>query len=68
MNTLNRIRARIPYAYWLLYDAVLGSLLVYGLARGLTVFAVGLPFLALAATFDIVEFIVKSARSKADKP
>lgn len=58
----NAMRKRIPYAYWLLYDAVMAPLVVWGLVRFSLVFVVGLVPLAVAVFFDITEAIVKDGR------
>jgi hypothetical protein len=58
---LNGIRRKIPYGYWLVYDAVIGGLLVYGLSVS-PAFAVGVPFFAASVIFDVVEWVVKRDR------
>jgi hypothetical protein len=56
----NGVRKRIPFAYWLVYDAVLLPLLVWGFTMSRW-FIVGLVMLAVAAFFDINEAVVKWA-------
>lgn len=56
---LNYIRNRIPYAYWLLYDVVIGWLLWWGYTQLSHLFAIGLAFLAVAVFFDVVESVIK---------
>ena len=57
---LEYIRRRVPYAYWLLYDAVIVCALLFG--NGWRVVVV--PFLVVAVFFDIVEFIIKGSESR----
>jgi hypothetical protein len=59
--TINELRKRIPYGYWLFYDGVIGGLLLIGAAYHSRVFLLGFPFLALAALFDVVEYLAKRA-------
>jgi hypothetical protein len=63
MRRLERIRRRIPYAFWLFYDVVFLSLLVFGLTVSPWFWA-GFPFLGLAVFFDVVEFIVKATEDR----
>jgi hypothetical protein len=55
----NRVRKRIPFAYWLVYDAVVAPLLVWGAVALSLWFMAGLAMLAVAAFFDVNEAIVK---------
>ena len=58
---LEKIRRRVPYAYWLFYDAVIIYALIWGgkWARSLAFVCVG-----IAVFFDVVEFIIKGSDSK----
>lgn len=58
----NAIRKRVPFAYWLVYDAVTAPLLVWGTLSLSAWFAVGLAMLAFAAFFDVNEAFVKWAQ------
>lgn len=60
----NRVRGRVPFAYWLAYDVVLTPLLVYGFVSLSRWFAVGLGMLAFAAFFDVNEAFVKWQRRR----
>ena len=60
-DTANRVRHRIPFAYWLFYDAVLAPLLIWGSVSLSLWFIVGIIVLAVAVFFDINEAIVKWA-------
>lgn len=60
----NRVRHRIPFAYWLVFDAVLVPLLVWGLVAVSPVYAVGLALLAVAVFFDVNEAFVKWERRR----
>jgi hypothetical protein len=57
---LEVIRRRVPYAYWLFYDAVIICALIWGgWTRILAFVCVG-----IAVFFDVVEFIIKGSESK----
>ncbi len=57
----NHVRKRIPFAYWLAFDAILAPLLVWGFVALSPFYAVGLAFLAVSLFFDVNEAIVKWA-------
>jgi len=57
----NAIRKRVPFAYWLVYDAVTAPLLVWGAVALSPWFWIGLVMLAFAAFFDVNEAFVKWA-------
>jgi hypothetical protein len=57
----NGVRKRIPFAYWLAYDAVVAPVLVWATARTLWALP-ALAMLAVAAFFDVNEAIVKWSR------
>lgn len=60
LRKLEWVRRRIPYAYWLFYDAVI----VWALLSGNAVArAVAFLCLAVAVFFDVVEFAVKGMES-----
>jgi len=58
---LEMVRRRIPYAYWLVYDAVVLWALLTG---NPTVKAVAFLCLATAVFFDVVEFIIKGSENR----
>jgi hypothetical protein len=57
----NGVRKRIPFAYWLAYDAVTLPLMLWGFFALSRWFAVGLAMLLFAAFFDVNEAVVKWA-------
>ena len=57
---LERIRRRVPYVYWLVYDAVIVCALLLGGWWRVAAFG----FLAVAVFFDVVEFIIKGSESR----
>lgn len=57
---MNNVRHRIPFAYWLVYDAVLAPFLIWGMTVSMW-FAVPLAMLAFATCFDVNEAVVKWA-------
>lgn len=58
----NAVRHHIPFAYWLVFDAVLAPLLVWGFVSLSPVFGIGLALLAVSIFFDVNEAIVKWTR------
>lgn len=60
----NRVRKRIPFAYWLAYDVVLAPFLIWGAVTLSLWFLVPLAWLAVASFFDVNEAIVKWALRK----
>jgi hypothetical protein len=56
---LNDIRIGLPYAYWLVYDAVIIPLIAFGFLRLSPWCAVAFPFLAAAVFFDVIELLIK---------
>lgn len=67
LATLDRLRHKIPFWWWLTYDALVGLVILLGFvgARDLTLI-LGAVVLSIAVAIDTVEFIVKrpSARAK----
>ena len=59
MMALDRIRHRIPFAYWLVYDVVVFCFEAYAVTHFSPWFLISFAFLAVATFFDIVEAIVK---------
>ena len=64
----NSVRKRIPFAYWLIYDAVTAPFLVWGLSSLSWTFVFPLLMLLVALFFDVNEALVKWHRraSKVD--
>lgn len=61
VDRCNAVRRRIPFAYWLAYDAVLLPLLAWGTVSLSPLFGIGLALLAVSVFFDVTEAIVKWA-------
>jgi hypothetical protein len=58
---LETIRRRVPYAYWLFYDAVV----IYALlGRGGWMRVLAFVCVGVAVFFDVVEFIIKGSENK----
>lgn len=57
--TLNRWRHRIPFWWWLTYDALVAVVIVAGISPSAPAFWLGLAVLAVAVAIDAVEFVVK---------
>jgi hypothetical protein len=58
---LEMVRRRVPYAYWLLYDAVILWALLTG---NPVVRAIAFLCLSIAVFFDVVEFIIKASEHR----
>lgn len=63
---LDRWRHRIPFWWWLTYDALVGLVIVVGISPSDPAFWLGFAVLGIAVAIDTVEFIVKrpSARER----
>jgi hypothetical protein len=60
LQSANKVRMSLPYAYWLLYDAVLLPMLVWGfISLSHKIFGIGLVLLGISLFFDLVESIIK---------
>lgn len=59
LGRLDAIRRRVPFWWWLTYDAGVLVLVVYGLHDRPLAMGVGLVWLAVAVAIDAVEFAVK---------
>lgn len=67
LRRLDRLRHRIPFWWWLTYDALVAVvILLGGFGFRQATLWVGFAVLAIAVVIDTVEFIVKrpSARAK----
>jgi hypothetical protein len=60
LNTLDRWRHKIPFWWWLTYDAAVLLVIVVGVHPRDWAFVLGLGVLAIAVVIDTVEFIVKN--------
>jgi hypothetical protein len=57
--TLNRWRHRIPFWWWLTYDALVAVVIVVGISPRDPAFWLGFAVLSVAVAIDAVEFWVK---------
>lgn len=66
---LDRWRHRIPFWWWLTYDALVAVVIVAGISPSDPAFWLGFAVLGIAVVIDAVEFIVKrpSARAKLEQ-
>lgn len=66
LSTLDRWRHKIPFWWWLTYDALVGIVIIAGVSPHDPAFWLGFAVLAIAVVIDTVEFLVKrpSARAK----
>lgn len=56
---LDQTRHRIPFWWWLTYDALVGFVIVVGISPREPAFWIGFAVLAVAVVIDAVEFAVK---------
>lgn len=68
LATLDRWRHRIPFWWWLTYDALVGIVIVFGVSWHDPAFWLGFAVLAIAVVIDTIEFLVKrpAARERLD--
>lgn len=57
--TLDRLRHRIPFWWWLTYDALVAVVIVAGIRPSDPAYWLGFGVLAIAVVIDVCEFIVK---------
>jgi hypothetical protein len=69
LQSLDDFRHKIPFWWWLTYDAIAGLVIIVGVSPHKPVFWLGLGVLFIAVVIDVVEFIVKrpSARAKLEE-
>jgi hypothetical protein len=69
LERLDRARHRIPFWWWLTYDALVALVIVFGVRPWSFAFWLGFGVLAIAVAIDTVEFIVKrpAARARLDR-
>lgn len=65
IDTLDKWRHRIPFWWWLTYDAAVLVVIVTGVSPTSPAFWLGLGVLGIAVVIDAVEFVVKRPRSSA---
>lgn len=58
----DRLRHRIPFWWWLTYDALVGVVIVVGIAPSDPAFWLGFAVLSIAVVIDVAEFAVKRPR------
>ena len=66
LERLDHLRHKIPFWWWLTYDALVALVIFLGVPWHDPWFWIGLGTLAIAVAIDVVEFLVKrpSARAK----
>lgn len=65
LETLDRWRHRIPFWWWLTYDALVALVIAIGISPSNPGFWIGYGTLAIAVVIDTVEFIVKRPAARA---
>jgi hypothetical protein len=65
LRALDRARHRIPFWWWLTYDALVALVIVLGIAPSDPAFLLGFAVLAIAVAIDSVEAVVKSPWARA---
>lgn len=70
ITSLDHLRHKIPFWWWLTYDAIVGGVIIFGV-RDIhdPWFWIGLGVLGIAVVIDLIEFLVKrpgAQRSKTD--
>lgn len=65
---LDQLRHKIPFWWWLTYDALVAFVIVVGISPTDPAFWLGFAVLAIAVGIDFIEFLVKrpSARARLD--
>ena len=68
LAVMDRWRHRIPFWWWLTYDALVALVIVVGISPSDPAFWLGFAVLGVAVVIDVIEFMVKrpSARAKLD--
>lgn len=66
LQSLDRLRHRVPFWWWLTYDALVALVIAVGISWRDPAFWIGMGTLSIAVVIDVVEFAVKrpSARAK----
>lgn len=59
LAAIERARHRIPFWWWLTYDALVGIVIVVGIAPSDPAFWLGFAVLGIAVAIDTAEFVVK---------
>lgn len=62
---LDRLRHRIPFWWWLTYDALVALVIVLGISPSDPAYWLGFAVLGIAVVIDVVEFIVKRPAARA---
>lgn len=65
LAALERLRHRIPFWWWITYDALVGVVIVAGIRPSDPAFALGFAVLAVAVVIDVAEFLVKRPKARA---
>lgn len=62
---MDDLRHRIPFWWWLTYDALVAAVIVVGVEVFSPAFWLGLGTLGIAVVIDTVEFLVKRPSARA---
>ena len=65
LQTLDRWRHRIPFWWWLTYDALVAFVIIIGISWRDPAFWIGFAVLGIAVVIDVVEFLVKRPSARA---
>lgn len=65
LRRLDNARHRIPFWWWLTYDALVAVVIVVGISPSDPAFWLGFAVLAIAVAIDAVEFMVKRPSARA---
>jgi len=65
LSQLDRWRHKIPFWWWLTYDALVALVIVVGISPRDPAFWIGLAVLGVAVAIDVVEFLVKRPSARA---
>jgi hypothetical protein len=65
LQRLERLRHRVPFWWWLTYDALVAIVIVAGVSPSDPAFWLGFAVLSIAVAIDLVEFVVKRPGARA---
>ena len=64
---LDALRRKMPFWWWLTYDAIVGLVIATSIPPSDAAFWIGFAVLAVAVFIDSVEFLVKRPRVQAER-
>lgn len=62
---LDNARHKIPFWWWLTYDALVLVVIVFGISPYDPAFWLGIGVLLIAVVIDVIEFLVKRPKARA---